>query len=167
LVSDPLINESNSFIAPDATVGFWWNGKNYYAGLVLSQLTRSRWQGISGDSRFNFHTILNGGYRWEIQEGVTLLPSAILRIPPKGPVSADLNVLVDLRNQFGVGLGYRNTDAVMAFLNLKLKEQFSIGYSFEYVISSLGRNQYFTHELSLSFSSCKTENTNKTSCPLF
>jgi type IX secretion system PorP/SprF family membrane protein len=167
LVSDPLIGESNSFISPDATVGFWWNGKNYYAGLVLSQLTKSRWQGISNDSRFNFHTILNGGYRWQIQEGLTLLPSAILRIPPKGPVSADLVVLVDLRNQFGIGLGYRNTDAVMAFLNFKLKEQFAIGYSFEYVTSSLGRNQYFTHELSLSFSSCRTENTNKTSCPLF
>ena len=167
LVADPLINESNSFIAPDATVGLWWNGINYYVGLAVSQLTRSPWQSISGESRFKFHTILNGGYRFRIQEGITLLPCAILRIPPKGPVSADLNVLIDFKNQFGFGLGYRNTDAVMAFLNFKIKEQFAIGYSFEYVTSSIGRNEFFTHELSLSFSSCKTENTNKTSCPLF
>jgi len=167
LVSDPLINSSNSFIAPDATVGFWWNGENYYIGLAESELTRSVWQGISSDSRFKFHTMINGGYRWYIQEGITLLPSAMLRIPPKGPASLDLNVLVDLKNQFGVGLGYRNSDAVMLFLNFKFKEQFSIGYSFDYVTSILGRNQYFSHEISLSFSSCKSVGTSATSCPLF
>ncbi len=167
LVADPIVGESNSTVRPDATLGFWWNGKDYYAGLAISELTRSNWGDISTDSRFKFHTMINGGYRWAIKEGITLLPSAIVRFPPKGPISFDLNAIVDFKNQFGIGLGYRNTDAVMAFLNFKFKEQFSIGYSFEYVTSSLGRNEYFTHELSLSFSSCKSQGTSTTSCPLF
>lgn len=167
LVADPVVGQSNSMVAPDASLGFWWNGKNYYLGFAMSQLTRSNWQDISSDSRFKFHPMLNGGYRWVVQEGITLLPSAIMRLPPKGPVSIDLNMMVDFRNKFGVGLGYRNTDAVMAFVNLKFKEQFSIGYSFDYVLSSIGRNEYFTHEISLSFSSCKSRETKKTSCPLF
>lgn len=167
LVADPMVGESNSMVAPDASLGFWWNGKDYYIGLALSELTRSNWGDISTDSRFKFHTMLNGGYRWAVREDITLLPSVILRFPPKGPVSADLCLLADFQNKFGIGLGYRNTDAVMAFLNFKFKEQFAIGYSFEYVTSSLGRNEYFSHELSLSFSSCKTVGTSTTSCPLF
>lgn len=167
LVSDPLVNESNSFVAPDAGLGLWWNGKNYYLGFILGQLTRSPWTSISSDSRFKFHTVLNGGYRMEIKEGITLMPNAILRIPPKGKVSADVNLIVDLKNKVGIGLGYRNTDALMAFLNVKIKEQFIIGYSFDYVLSSIGRNEFFTHEISLSFSACKSVNTNQTSCPLF
>lgn len=167
LVADPVVGESNSVVSPDANLGFWWNGKDYYIGLALSELTRSHWGDISHDSRFKFHTMLNGGYRWLVQEGITLLPSAIVRFPPKGPISADLNLIADFRNQFGIGIGYRNTDAVLAFLNFKFKEQFAIGYSFEYVTSSIGRNEYFSHELSLSFSSCKTVSTKTTGCPLF
>ncbi|TXI83803.1 MAG: type IX secretion system membrane protein PorP/SprF [Crocinitomicaceae bacterium] len=167
LVSDPLVNESNSFVAPDAGLGFWWNGKNYYAGFILGQLTRSPWTSISADSRFKFHSVLNGGFRMVLKEGLTFMPNAILRFPPKGKISADINLILDLNNKVGVGLGYRNTDALMAFLQVKLKDQFSIGYSFDYVLSSVGRNEFFSHEISLSFSSCKSVNTNQTSCPLF
>lgn len=167
LVADPLVGESNSMVAPDVALGFWWNGKDYYGGLALNQLTRSNWQDISKDSRFKFHLMLNGGYRWMVKEGITLLPSAILRIPPKSPASFDLNMMVDFQNKFGIGLGYRNTDAIMAFLNFKFRDQFAIGYSFEYVLSSIGRNEYFSHEISLSFSSCKTTKGSTTSCPLF
>lgn len=167
VVADPLLAQSNTMIAPDANLGFWWNGKNYYFGLAIQELTRSSWQRISNDSRFKFHYSLSAGYRWLVKEGITILPSAIVRIPPKSKISADLNVIVDFNNQFGIGVGYRNTDAVMFFMNVKIKEQFAIGYSFDYVLSSLGRNEFFTHEISLTFSGCKALKVTKTGCPMF
>jgi len=167
LVADPLIAQSGSVIAPDASLGFWWNGKNYYMGLVLNQLARSSWGDIGQDSRFKFHTLLNGGFRWQMRDDFTMIPSVLLRLPPKGPVSMDLNLLFDFRNQFGFGLGYRNTDAVMAYFNVRIKEQLTIGYSFDYVLSSIGRNEHFSHEISLGFSTCKSQGTSKTACPLF
>ncbi len=91
----------------------------------------------------------------------------ILRIPPNGKISSDINLILDYQNQIGFGLGFRNTDALLFFFNVKFIEQFSIGYSFDYIISSLGRNQFFTHEISLSFSGCKSANSSKTQCSLF
>lgn len=167
LVVDPLLAQTGSFVAPDANLGFWWNGADYYLGLALNQLTRSRWEDISDDSRFKFHYSLSGGYRWIVKEGITFMPSMMLRFPPKSKISADFNLLVDFKNQFGIGIGYRNTDAIMAYLNVKIKEQFQIGYSFDYVISPIGGNQFFTHEISLTLNGCKVYSPTATGCSLF
>jgi type IX secretion system PorP/SprF family membrane protein len=167
LTPDPAIPESGSGILPEAVVGAWWNGKNYYVGMALSQLPHSKWVNIGYDSKFKMHTMLNGGIRYPINDNFTLLPGAIVRIPPSRKMSMDLNLLVDFRNQFAFGLGFRNTDAIIAFFNVKFMEQFSVGYSFDYTLSSLTRNQFFSHEISLSFVGCKRASSSTSSCPLF
>lgn len=164
---DPAMQQSNSDVSPTAGFGFWWNGKNYFVNLGFSEVMRSKWDGIGTDSRFRLHTVLNGGYRYAMNERFTLLPYAIFRFPPKGPPSFDLNVIVNYVNKLDIGIGLRNTDAVNAVIQVKLKENFSIGYSFDYVLSKLGRNQFFSHEFTLGFGTCKAKSTSKTICPLF
>jgi type IX secretion system PorP/SprF family membrane protein len=167
LVPDPIIAESNSAITPDVAFGAWWNGSNYYAGLAFQQIPRGSWGEIGDDSRFKLHAMLNGGYRFVVKENVSLLPSAMLRIPPSGPVSMDLAFLIDYQNQIGGGIGLRNQDALLLFLNFKIKEQVGIGYAFDFVISPLSKNRTNTHEITLSFSGCKSRSTSRTICPLF
>jgi type IX secretion system PorP/SprF family membrane protein len=167
LFVDPALESSRTVIQPEVSAGLWWNGKNYYVGMALSQLTRSKWTGIGLESSFGIHTILNGGTRIKVDDFFTLLPSAMLRIPPKGPSSLDLNLVMNYKNQFSFGLGFRNVDAVMAFFQIKFNEQLGIGYSFDYVISKLGRNQYFSHEISISYTTCKPDRKGVANCPLF
>lgn len=167
LTYDPLVQENATALTPDANIGLWWNGENYYLGLAFNELTRNRWNNISDDSRFKIHYSLSGAYRWIATDGITLIPSMMLRFPPKSKISADLSLLVDFKNQVGIGLGIRNTDAIMAYLNVKIKEQFQIGYSFDYVISPIGGNQFFSHEISVTLNGCKVYSPTATGCPLF
>ena len=167
LVPDPVLAQNGSFLSPDANIGFWWNGENYYLGLALNELIRNRWDNISNESRFKIHYSLSGGYRWVLKKGITLMPSLMLRFPPKSKISTDITLMADFNNQFGIGLGFRNTDAIMAYLNVKIKEQFQIGYSFDYVISPIGGNRFFTHEISLTLNGCKVYTPTSTGCPLF
>ncbi len=164
---DPTVQNEANFIAPDASFGAWWNGKNYYFGLILQNLIPYKWPAPGTDSRFRFHTTLNGGYRYRASENVSLLPGFIARIPPAGPPSIDLNVMADFKNQVAFGLGYRNTDALIVFASFKFKGQFSINYSFDYVLSSLRPGTINTHEFSLIYSGCKRPSSSTYSCPLF
>lgn len=164
---DPAVMNQGSFVAPDASFGAWFNDENYYIGLSFRNLFPSRWENIGNSSRNRFHTALNGGYRLGIGETMSLLPAAILRIPPKGPVSIDLNLHLDYKNLLGFGLGYRNTDALIAFASLKIKEQFSIIYSFDYTLSGIQLAAQNTHEISLRFTTCKPRRSGTASCPLF
>jgi len=164
---DPTVSQEASFVAPDASFGTWFNSKFYYVGLTLKNLIPSKWNNIGNTSRNRFHASFNAGYQFRLSENLSLLPSTNLRLPPKGPVSLDLNLMFDIKNTIGLGIGYRNTDAVIALLNIKIKEQFSIAYSFDYTLSKIQLGGQNTHELSLRYTTCKPAKKATASCPLF
>lgn len=164
---DPEVMQQANFISPDGTIGAWYNSENYYGSLTLRNLFRSPWTDIGTNSRYRMHIALNGGYRLAINEEFTLLPAMIIRIPPKGPASADINLNADYKNLLGFGIGYRTGDAINALFTVKIKGQFSISYSFDYSVSKIQSVAKNTHELSFRFTTCKPSRSGATKCPLF
>lgn len=163
---DPAVMHEASFVRPDAHFGAWWNGENYYVGLMLNQLIPASWE-LGNASRYRFHTKLNAGYRFVFNEKTALVPAAMMRIPFAGPVSLDLNLNLDLNNKFNVGLGFRGGDALIFMAGFKIREQFSVQYSFDYTVSDLQRVSNNTHEISIGFLTCKPERRGTSNCPLF
>jgi type IX secretion system PorP/SprF family membrane protein len=164
---DPEILRQTNAVDPDFTAGFWYNSTHYYAGLVVQNVTRSRWDLPGTDSRHRYHVLMNGGYKFKLNESYSFLPHVMLRIPPRGPISFDLNLHFDYANRFGLGLGYRNGDALIAFASFKIQQQFQIIYSFDYTVSDIQSVASNTHELSLRFTTCKDRSTGSIGCPLF
>ncbi len=164
---DPSVMSESNFILPDASFGAWWNGENYYFGLIMQNLIPNKWENIGSNSSFRLHTTANGGVRYAFSESLTLLPGFIIKIPPRGPAAFDLNFLADINNEVGFGVGYRNTDALLFLVNLKIFDQFSIQYSFDFVLSPLRKTNIYSHEFSLTFTTCKSKRTGAVNCPLF
>jgi len=164
---DPSISKDESFIKPDATFGVWWNTTNYYLGLSLKNLIPSKWNAVGSDSRFQLHADLNGGTRITLNRDYTLIPSFLLKIPPVGVPSLDLNAIVNYNNLYGFGFGIRNTNALLFLANIKLNGQFSLHYSFDYVLSPLKAGTIHSHEVSFIFNTCKHKQIGPTKCPLF
>ena len=165
--ADPSVLREGSFIAPDASFGAWWNGENYYFGLMLQQLIPYKWPDPGVDSKFRFHPAINMGYRMRINDKISILPAAMLKFPPRGPIALDLQAMIDFSNKLIGGVGFRNTDAVMFFAGIKLNQRFSINYSFDLTLSDIRLGSSNTHEVSISFNTCKKENSSTYSCPLF
>lgn len=164
---DPTVSQQSNILSPDASFGAWFNSTNYYFGLTLRNLIPSRWDDIGEDSRHRFHAAINGGYRWAVKEDITLLPSAILRIPPKSPPSFDINLQADYKNVFALGVGFRAGDALNASAVFKIREQLAIAYTFDFTISDIQSVAKNTHELSIRFTTCKPDRSTASSCPLF
>lgn len=165
--NDPTVTAQSNFLSPDASFGAWYNTTNYYVGLSLLQLIPSKWKDIGNDSRYKFHTAITGGYKLKINDNFHFLPAAIIRVPAKGPVSMGLNAHFDYKDLITLGLGYRNTDALMVIAQFKINGQFVIAYSFDYTTSSIQSASSNTHELSLQFTTCKKDRTTTTGCSLF
>lgn len=164
---DPTVHQYVSNWMPDANIGFWWNSKNYYVGLVLKEFLGSKWKNIGLESRYTMHTFLNGGYRFVGKNGFSFFPSMLLKMPVKGKTSADIVLLFDHNNQFSYAISYRTSEAVMFAFNVKIKEMFAIGYSFDYVFRPLGGFPNSSHEISLTLSGCKAYKKTQTGCDLF
>ncbi len=167
LLPDPAITREVSLVAPDASFGAWWNGTNYYVGLAIQNLIPLKWNPLGISSRYRIHTSFNSGFRFAVNEHFTLLPGIIVRIPPKGPLSADLQVMADINNSLNFGCGYRNGDALLVFAGFKINQQFSIQYAFDLTLSALAGATKNTHEISLTFTTCKGDKTGTTKCALF
>lgn len=163
---DPAALRDASTVAPDAHFGAWWNGLNYYAGLTLNQLIPSKWP-TGNTSRQRIQAMLNAGYRFTINDNLTLLPAIMLKMPFAGPTAVDLNLNLDIRNQFNIGVGFRNQDAMIFLAGFKINEQFSVNYSFDYTISSLQSVSNNTHEISIGFITCKPDKKGYANCALF
>lgn len=164
--ADPAVLKDASVVSPDASFGAWWNGLNYYFGFTLNQLIPSRWP-MGNTAKQRIHTMFNAGYRFNVSDNLTLIPGAIVKIPFTGPMVFDINLNLDIQNKVNIGLGFRRQDALIAMVGLKIKEQFTIQYSYDYTISSLRNVSSNTHEISIGFITCKPDRRGSANCPLF
>lgn len=165
--ADPTVLQQSNFVAPDASFGAWFNAENYFVGLTLRNLIPTKWKDIGSDSRFRFHLGLNAGYRFIIKKNITLMPAINIRIPPRGIVDIDYDLFVNYKNFIGFGVGYRTIDALLLFFNVKIAQQFSIGYSYDINLTDIQQGAKNTHEISLRFTTCKPDRRTSNSCPLF
>ena len=164
---DPAVVQSaNVFMVPLIGAGAWYNSERFYVGASVDQLARNRWEDVGFSSRFQMHFKLAAGTRLNLENNYSLLPSVLIRIPPAGPPSVDLNAMFDFGNNFMLGAGYRNVDAIIAFLRLRINK-ITIGYSFDYITSNIQGGNFHTHEISVMYNNCRSRNTKAAACPLF
>ena len=162
---DPAVLSEASLVMPDASIGAWWNGANYYFGASIQNLTRSKWKEVGLDSRYRLHTYINAGNKLKINNDINLLSGILFKIPKTGPLGVDANAVFDFKNIFGIGGGYRFTEAILGFMYFRINQQYLIQYSVDYVVSPLGRS--FSHEISFNFATCKSATTGAIKTALF
>jgi len=169
-VTDPLVpNSSQSFIVfPDGKFGLWLADKKTYIGFSIHNLYGQTMKSIGTDSDFQRHFYLTAGRSFKLQNKWSVIPSFFLLKTKNTPFDFHLSAVVDLDNKVSFGLGLRRTDAITAQIRVKLFNFISIGYSFDFVISKLGGNMWYTHEITGGFNSCSNYgNSNSTDCPAF
>lgn len=167
LTPDPVINGSAVELKPNATFGAWWNGENYYMGLALYQLIPQKWKMIGSTARSQMHGMFNAGGRIGLVEGWTLLPGIYIGKVKAAPFDVQAQLLFDYKNTLLTGIGFRNKDAIIAFLGTRIGTRFKLMYSYDFIISPFQKGTLHSHELTLNFSPCKVRSAEILLCPMF
>ncbi|MBI3136712.1 MAG: type IX secretion system membrane protein PorP/SprF [Bacteroidetes bacterium] len=169
-VYDPSVpNSSQSFLVfPDGKAGLWIADKKTYIGLSIHNLYGRTMKGIGTDNDFQRHFYFTAGHSLRLKGSWTLIPSIFFMKTKNTPVDFHLSAIVDLDNKFSFGLGLRRTDAITAQFRVKLFNFVSVGYSFDFVISKLAGDMWYSHEITGGFNSCSNYgNSSTTDCPAF
>ena len=165
---DPAVQTSSfSFLGPDASFGTWLTGKHFFVGATLQNLIPLDYPiGYEASKRLHFY--LNGGGQIKLNDaGLSLLPVATFRFPPAGPIGIDLHALLDFRNTFTFGVGYRKQESVLFLARVKFLGYFTVAYSFDLITNKLKGSMGHTHELSIGITTCKKKSTQSDVCPVF
>lgn len=168
--TDPSITSSSQsfLIFPDMRVGFWLADKRNYIGFSIVNLIANKMPEIGPDSRLQRHYYLTAGKQFKLENKWFFVPSFFLLKTANTPIDFHLSALFNLDNKLSLGFGIRRTDAITAQIRVKLFNFISVGYSFDFIISKLNKNMWYSHELTGGFNSCSNYgNSSTTSCPTF
>ncbi len=155
---DPAVAGSGTLnrLKPDISAGLWLYSKDFFLGFSAQQIIP---QNISfSDNRVSLtggklvpHLFLNGGYRMQLSEDVTFLPSALIRYVSPLPLGVDVNAKFQYQDILWLGASYRHKDGFAAMAGVNLNHSINIGYSYDIQTSKLNTVSKGTHEILIGF----------------
>lgn len=148
--------QGQNFIIPDITPGFWMHNENFFLGLSVKHITGNTL--LKGDPaptgklrpHFNFTT----GKAYEMSKKVNFIPSFRMGYVNSAPLAIDVNAFVDFDQTLAIGLGYRNSDALIGMFKLNFAKFFSLGYAYDFTVSDMSKISTSTHEVMLGIKAC-------------
>ena len=137
--NDPVLsNQEASAMLIDGAVGIYYQvpGK-YYLGLSVKNLLGAHSDQIMFTNARTVYAM--GGYEYTpaLAPSVRIKPSALLKTSNFSYFQADLSCLMDYRNAFWGGLGYRVNDAIYVLGGVNWKK-LRVGVSYDFTTSRMG-----------------------------
>lgn len=155
---DPAVAGSGVInkIKPDISAGVWLYAKNYFLGIAAQQIIPQ--QIAFSDNTVYLqkgkllpHIFVSAGYRMQLSDDVSFLPSMLLRYISPLPPGFDVNAKFQYQDLLWAGASYRYQDGFAGMAGLNLNRNINIGYSYDVQTSNLNTVSRGTHEILIGF----------------
>ncbi len=150
--SDKGFQNNISVLIPSSGAGFFLNSDKFYVGASIPNLYNTQ---LSKDSKVEVnkynHMFAIAGYVFKINEDVKLKPSFLYKFVKGAPMELDLNANLWLYDVLGLGVSYRTGDAIVGMAEIQVRNNFRVGYSYDYTITQLQKYNSGSHELILRY----------------
>jgi len=150
-----FLTNSPQYIFPDFSAGIYYKTKKYFVGFSIPMFLQHQLESSSAEysikndfSEYNY--LVEAGFNIKLNE-VVIKPSVLSRYLPSSSFQMDLNCIVDVNNNFGLGISYRTKDAIVGLIQFHATDQFIVGYSYDHSVSKLQQYNNGSHELYLRY----------------
>jgi type IX secretion system PorP/SprF family membrane protein len=149
---DPSFNHNSTKTLFNSGFGAYYEAKKYYAGFTISGLVSNKLdKGAFVLARQLPHYFISGGYLFDVSPMVKIKSQLLIRMVSGAPLSTDISVAALLKNVVWVGMTFKYDNSVNGLMEVKLNEQFKIGFAYDIVNSSIARITTGTYEISLNY----------------
>ncbi len=155
---DPAVAGSGIInrLKPDVSAGLWLYSKDYFLGfaaqqIIPQQLAFSDNTVYVQQGKLLPHMFLSAGYRLQMTEDISLLPSLLVRYITPLPIGFDVNAKIQYQDLIWAGASYRYKDGFAAMVGLNVNNNINIGYSYDIQTSALNTVSHGTHEILIGF----------------
>jgi type IX secretion system PorP/SprF family membrane protein len=152
---DPLYAQNNRFFTPKMGVGAYYQDDRMFVGVSVPNLATYRpGRPFSLNDEKSFvrrHYFAHGGFITELDRGIMLKPSLLVKYVQGAPIQADLNAQLYINNKVGFGAGYRTGDSFSLMVEFFPNEDIRLGYSYDATTSRLANFGANAHEIILGY----------------
>lgn len=150
-----FLNRNANKTLPNIGAGLFYYTNKFYLGFAMPNLLETYHFEKTGSQITNgsekTHYFLNTGYVFDASRDVKLKPSIMVKGAQGAPLSIDFSANALVYEKVEFGLSYRLSESVSALINIKAKDNFRIGYAYDYTLTSLGDFNSGSHEIFLLF----------------
>lgn len=159
--NDPAIGYSSGELKklkPEVGAGLWLYGAEYYVGLSVQNIIPGKAKFVTNANYGTYFTpnyFLTAGYKFDLSDDVTALPSVMVQSWAPQLYGIHTNVKLQYLDKLWIGAGYRFSDLVggySAMAGVNISNTFNISYAYEGApnsrLSAYAKN---THELVIGF----------------
>jgi type IX secretion system PorP/SprF family membrane protein len=156
---DPALTNTSTRFKADGGFGVAYSTPRLQVGAAVSQLVQSKYElyertGTQTEqSKLYRHYYMHGAYLFQADEFTKVIPNLLLIYLPNAPLETQTGVRMMHNDLLWYGLTWRARQGWMISAGIKLKEKFTIGYSFDIYNSPLSVYQKGSsgHELLLQY----------------
>ena len=132
--------------------GIYYYGKRHYIGLSTPKLLENVYENnVSTKFRQIKHYYLMAGVVLPINSVVQFKPSLVVKAVENAPISADVNASFLFYERVWVGAMYRLKESCGLNVAFYLNDYLTLGYAYDYTLSSLRKYNSGSHEIMLGF----------------
>lgn len=156
-LTDGSFSNFSSKLKPNFGAGIYFHNKLFYAGFSVPYLLNSKissdFEGLLSEIKGARYYYLNGGITLPMnrERTIELMPSMLIRAQEGSPLSLDINAAVVFYKSFSIGASYRNIDALVSYIDIKISDQFLFAYSYDWTTSDISQYSNGTHEFMLNY----------------
>ncbi|MFC2124453.1 type IX secretion system membrane protein PorP/SprF [Bacteroidota bacterium] len=153
-LNDPNLGGVINKLNPNVGVGFLYSEKKFFAGFSIPYLLENKLydiESVLSEAKQSRLYYLHGGITLEPNSNLTVKPSVQFRLQHGSPFSFDLNCTFIYKDRIGLGGSYRVYDAMIFLFELKVLENFHIGYAYDYTTSEINKFSNGSHEIMLNY----------------
>lgn len=147
---------------PNFGAGFYYQAKDWYVGGGVPRLVEGNIDFSNGSDRPSTelrHYYAMGGYRIHLNNFLALHPQFLLKYVGDAPFDADLNLSVEMKDQFHAGLSYRFGgdrdpglgESIDVILGFRIRQHFLLSVGYDIALSEIRDYQSGTFEVLLRF----------------
>jgi type IX secretion system PorP/SprF family membrane protein len=153
--NDPNLTGILNKFNPNFGTGFFWETKNFYAGISVPYLINSKvfdnpavQLSEAGSKRYYY---LVAARVFELSSRLKVKPETLIRYQEGAPLGIDMNLKAVLDQKIGLGFIYRSGDALITTFEFQLMDNLRIGYAYEWTLTTLNKFSKGSHEIMINY----------------
>ncbi|HWR99055.1 MAG TPA: type IX secretion system membrane protein PorP/SprF [Prolixibacteraceae bacterium] len=156
--ADPAFMTDYHMVVPNFGFGMYYHSDRFFAGFSIMNILGSAIQdkfytNVANDMTMNTvsHFFLSSGYVFDLTPDVQFQPSFLLKYVDGAPLEGDINGVFSFYDLLCLGVSYRSYASVDFLMQVKINDQLSLGYSYEYSTNELSNYTSGSHEIVLRY----------------
>jgi type IX secretion system PorP/SprF family membrane protein len=150
--NDPAIGYGSgqlSKFTPEVGAGLWMYSPDFFAGLSVLNIVPGKISFSTKNAFSSYYTpqfLGTAGYKFFLNDDVTILPSFMAQFIQPFPVQVHINVKAQYQDLLWVGASYRISDQVggyAAMAGFNIGNTLNVGYAYD--VSTTSRLQSYSH----------------------